>query len=86
MVLECAALHAYGRAVIHLCLYPLRLETFYYFLEWFEKPQWAQRDTEKKSNAPLCSLCPLWLIFFAMIHFIQNLLKSLTFSNIALLT
>ena len=34
----------------------------------------------EKSNAPLCSLCPLWFIFFAMIHFIQNLLKSLWIS------
>ena len=28
-------------------------ETFYYLPEWFEKPQRAQRDTEKKSNAPV---------------------------------
>ena len=41
-------------------------ETFYYLPEWFEKPQRAQRaqrDTEIKSNG---SLCPLWLIFFAV--------------------
>ena len=50
--------------------------TFYYIPEWFEKPQSTQGNTEK-NNDSLCPLCPLWLIFFAMIHFIRNILKSL---------
>ena len=51
-------------------------ETFYYLLEWFEKPQRTQRDTEKKSNASLCPPCPLWLIFFAMINSSEYIKKS----------
>ena len=47
-------------------------ETFYYLPEWFAKPQ---RYTEKKQRLSASSAVNI----FAMIHFIRNILKSLSY-------